>query len=656
MFRQGIRRCAGLAGSSISTCLLRRSHAALPVATAISRRNAPLAFKTAATIVRSYSSEAYAEDSQKDAQALDSESTAFADLAPLGLDPNLLKAIIKDMQYATMTPVQAKTITPALKGTDIVAQAKTGTGKTLAFLLPLLQRMIRDDPTLAGRSASYRARSDDIRGIILSPTRELALQIAEEAARVTRRTGIVVQSAVGGTQKSAMLRKVQREGCHLLVATPGRLNDLLTDQHSGIAAPRLAAFVLDEADRMLDVGFDKEIDSILACLPNPEKKVRQTMLVSATIPDNVIRLARSMIRATDFEFVQTIPENESLTHERVPQYIVPLASWANVFPALFELADKEAKKAEEQGLPPFKAIVYFNTTALTELAGRLGFERRKSGNMRVATYCIHSKLTQQGRSKASDAFRRIKSGILFSSDVTARGMDFPDVTHVIQVDTPRDRASYIHRLGRTARQGKMGEGWMFMPRLSLSGSRSTLANLPLQENKIVESAAADVESQEGLTPYHQEVKDLMGPLHRDFDAMYTSMFGFTVADKHQLVDDLNLWATKGLGLAQPPCVSADWVNKMGLRHSNLNIGPPRRHGDADRIDGRRDFNRGGRDFGRDSRDFDRGSRGDGSSFGRRGSNDRPSDPFSQMRGQVRRDGGFENRRGSFNRDSQNKRW
>ncbi len=211
---------------------------------------------------------------------------------------------------------------PTNSNNDSVAQAKTGTGKTIAFLLPLLQRMINEDPTLATKSAKYQARPDDIRGIIMSPTRELAEQIAEEARRLTRHTGLVVQSAVGGTQKNQMLYKTRREGCHLLVATPGRLYDLLSDERSGIGAPNLAAMVLDEADRMLDVGFERELNAIINILPKPDEKVRQTMLVSATIPDSVIRLTRSMVRADDFEFVQTISESESLTHDHVDQNVV----------------------------------------------------------------------------------------------------------------------------------------------------------------------------------------------------------------------------------------------------------------------------------------------------------------------------------------------
>ena len=484
----------------------------------------------------------------------------------------------------------------------------------------MLQRMLEEDPTLASRRASRDAQASDVRGIVLSPTRELAEQIATEARRLTRNTGLVVQSAVGGTHKASMLRQTQRQGCHLLVATPGRLNDLLQDPASGIEAPNLAALVLDEADRMLDVGFEKELNDITRCLPSRDEKVRQTMLVSATIPDDVIRLARTMVRADDFEFVQTIPENESLTHDKVPQHIVPVSSWSNVFPTLFEFIDREvAARNADRATKPFKAIVYFNTTALVEMAGELGFQRRRANLMRTPTFSIQSQLSQNQRTKAADMFRNAKSGILFSSDVTARGMDFPDVTHVIQVDTPRDRESYIHRLGRTGRQNKEGEGWLLLPPMSVGSARKLLRGLPLEQNTSLESADVNIDSGD-LPSIHKEVQDLTQSLHkRILGSAYTSLFGGQTSQREELVEDLNLWATKGWGWAEPPPVSSSWARNQGLLHAGLNI--------QDRSARRDDSFEG--DDRRGSRRF--GSRSD--SGERRSS----SDPFAEIGRQARRD-------------------
>lgn len=494
--------------------------------------------------------------------------------------------------------------------------------------------MITEDPTLASRRASRAARSDDVRGIILSPTRELAEQIAAEARRLTRHTGLVVQSAVGGTHKASMLRQTQRQGCHLLVATPGRLNDLLQDSSSGIEAPNLAALVLDEADRMLDVGFEKELGEITRCLPSPQEKVRQTMLVSATIPDDVIRLARSMVRPNDFEFVQTIAENDSLTHEKIPQHIVSVSSWTNMFPTLFELIDREATAlASDRSQPQFKAIVYFNTTAMVELAGEMGFQRRKNNLMKIPTFAINSQLSQAQRTKAAEMFRNSRSGILFSSDVTARGMDFPNVTHVIQVDAPRERESYIHRLGRTGRQNKDGEGWLLLPPMSAPSARKLLRGLPLQPNKTLESPGVDIEAEE-LPHYHQEVTNLTGSVpKRLLGSAYTSLFGGQVSQREELVEDLNNWAVKGWGWTEPPPVSSGWARNQGLLNCGLNIQDARRE------------NRDGRDGGRDSRDSRFGGEDRGgfrrsnsrSNFDRRSNDRRSADPFTDMGRRAHRD-------------------
>lgn len=495
-----------------------------------------------------------------------------------------------------------------------VAQAKTGTGKTLAFLLPLLQRMIQEDPSLASRSASYSARSDDIRGIIMSPTRELAEQIAVEAKRLTKRTGLVVQSAVGGQDKLRMLRNVQRDGCHLLVATPGRLNDLLSDPRSGIAAPKLASMVLDEADRMLDVGFERELGEIIDQLPSPSEKVRQTMLVSATIPDSVIRLARNMVRPDNFQFIQTIPENESLTHDHVPQHIVPISSWANMIPALFELIERSMEESLKGDALPFKAIVYFNTTANVELVSEIAYLMRADRLTRTPTYSIQSQLSQQQRQRAADLFRKAETAVLFSSDVTARGMDFPNVTHVIQMDIPRDRETYIHRLGRTGRQEKNGQGWLFVPPLSVPSARRNLRGLKLEKNDTLEAATTDVSSGE-MTRHHQNLLEIAPKIPKQIvTKAYMSAYGMSNAsDRRELTIDMNEMMTKGFGWQSPPTVSPSWAAKMSIPQHLLNIGHDRyeEEDDGGRRGGRGGFGggRGGFGGGRGGFGGDRGGRG-----------------------------------------------
>ena len=195
-----------------------------------------------------------------------------------------------------------------------------------------IQNIISYDPKLETRSRLGRSESStNIRAIVNFPTRELAEQIAVEARKATKDTGIIVQTAVGGSAKSFGLRKVKMEGCHILVGTPGRLEDILSDPYSQVRAPNLSAFVLDEADRLLDQGFEPEIQAIQDHLPNRREVDRQTLLFSATVPREVMNIVRRVMKP-NFKFVRTVQEGEQQTHERVPQNLLMLVAWRIICP------------------------------------------------------------------------------------------------------------------------------------------------------------------------------------------------------------------------------------------------------------------------------------------------------------------------------------
>ncbi|PWY94047.1 DEAD-domain-containing protein [Aspergillus sclerotioniger CBS 115572] len=414
----------------------------------------------------------------------------FEDLATEGLvDPKIIQTVTKNMRIETMTEVQSKTIRHTVDGNDLLAQAKTGTGKTLAFLIPVVQRILTD-PSVALRNTGRSFRTSrvppDIRAIIISPTRELAEQIAHEATRLVYGTGLKVQTAVGGTHKKSGLIRIREQGCHILVGTPGRLKDLLDDPYSGVEAPKLSALVFDEADRLLDDGFSKEIGEITALLPDRAEVERQTLMFSATVPDEVMDLVRKTMKP-GFGIIKTVSANETPTHMRVPQKAVYMDGFQNALPAILELVKQNT---EDLRAKPFKAIVYLNSTMMVTMANAV-FRRLKNDPEnpraghplgRLPIYEIHSRLTQAQRTRTADQFRKDKSAILFSSDVTARGLDFPDVTHVIQYGLPRDHQTYIHRLGRTGRANKSGEGWIFLHEGEKSSFRKMFSNLPIEES------------------------------------------------------------------------------------------------------------------------------------------------------------------------------
>lgn len=456
------------------------------------------------------------------------------------------------------------------------AQAKTGTGKTLGFLLPVIQRILQD-PTLERRRGRWNSDSSDIRAVIISPTRELAEQIAVEANRVVENTGIIVQTAVGGTQKREGLRRIQRQGCHILVGTPGRLIDLFSDSTTGISAPKLSAFVLDEADRLLDDGFAPDIAQLERFLPDRRNLDRQTLMFSATMPPQVMKMVQNTMKP-DFIFLRTVDPNETPTHLSVPQKLVFLDGLENQMPAVLELVKKYVEKynADPENVRPFKAIIYFNTTA--EVATAMAcYKSIVSGRERSQTVPrllyteMHSRLSQGQRTGNSNFFRHCTSGLLFSSDVTARGMDFPNVTHVIQCGIPRDRETYVHRLGRTARANKTGEGWLIIPEDEIYGLRGKLRDLPLQEDaKTLQTASSIMAKPDRAEP---QVAELFSEVQRGFQsvpksdkyATYRAYIGaYGHVGKKELIKMINRVATHAWGMEEPPALNRTLASKIGL--------------------------------------------------------------------------------------------
>jgi ATP-dependent RNA helicase RhlE len=341
----------------------------------------------------------------------------------LGLDRRLLDAV-SHLGFTQPTPIQTRAIPPALQGRDLLACAATGSGKSAAFLLPMMQQ-------LAG---GPRGR---VRALVLTPTRELAAQIDEhrkELARFAGTTGAAVFGGVGmGPQESAL-----RRGVDILVATPGRLLDHL--QHPYARLDQVEIVVLDEADRMLDMGFLPDVRRILAKLPAK----RQTLFFSATMPAEIGRLAREILH--DPEAIEI--ERRSAPASGITQAVWPVAQDLKT-PLLYELLQRGELE---------NALVFTRTK---HRANRVADWLEKRG---IAAARIHGNRSQAQRTEALAGFKRGKYRVLVATDVAARGIDIEALPHVVNFDVPADPDSYIHRVGRTARAERTGDAWTFVSR------------------------------------------------------------------------------------------------------------------------------------------------------------------------------------------------
>jgi ATP-dependent RNA helicase RhlE len=352
---------------------------------------------------------------------------AFTDL---DLDDNLLRAV-RETGYEEPTPIQVQAIPFALAGRDVMGCAQTGTGKTAAFALPVLQRLGRAHPGSNGNGKKSKRRA---RALVVSPTRELAIQISDSFRTYGRHTGLNNAVIYGGVGQNTQVNAV-RAGVDILVATPGRLLDLMGQGH--VSLSDIEVLVLDEADRMLDMGFIHDIRRIVKAMP--EK--RQTMLFSATLPREIVDLAGSILHNP----VEVSVSPEQPTVEAIEQavYFVP----------------KTKKQALLEKLIQDSSV----TRALVFTRTKHGADRvvRNLKKVGVKAEPIHGNKSQNARQQALKNFRAGKTRVLVATDVASRGIDVDDISHVIQFDLPNEPETYVHRIGRTGRAGAGGVALAF---------------------------------------------------------------------------------------------------------------------------------------------------------------------------------------------------
>jgi superfamily II DNA/RNA helicase len=340
--------------------------------------------------------------------------------ASLGLIDPLLRAL-DTLGYQTPTPVQVQAIPAVLAGRDLMAAAQTGTGKTAGFALPLLQRLTMQGPQVAANS---------VRLLVLVPTRELAVQVYDSFCAYGQNLPLRMALAYGGVSINPQMMKLRR-GTDLLVATPGRLLDLC--RQNALKFGQLETLVLDEADRMLDLGFSRELNDIFALLPAQ----RQTLLFSATFSDAIRALANTLLRQP--LSIEATPRNT--TAAGVRQWMIPVDKKRKTELFLHLLKKKRWKQV----------LVFVKTRKGTDLL----VESLLAQGIRADA--IHGDKPQPARLRALERFKAAEVQVLAATDVAARGLDIDDLPHVVNFDLPTVAEDYIHRIGRTGRAGARGE-------------------------------------------------------------------------------------------------------------------------------------------------------------------------------------------------------
>jgi len=474
---------------------------------------------------------------------------AYAEMAGR-IQPQLLKGL-EQMGYTHMTPVQQEVLQLPSFSKDCLVQAKTGTGKTIAFLLPALNNL------LTGRNVQW----NKVNILILAPTRELAQQIADECDKLTSQCQPAIEChlATGGSNRKASLNKFLSGKPTILVATPGRMNDYLTEAGPRQKLDAVRCVVLDEADRMLDAGFLPDLMRILAQLPPKKEANWQGMCFSATMPPEINKVLHNVL-TPDHARLSTLSANDAPTVDAIPQSLIAVPGIEAVFPMLHKLLS-----CERIDNPSLKAIIFCSTARQAGLLYQIFGYTGGAGPGKLPCYQMHSRLSQTQRNRTVEEFKAATSGLLFASDVVGRGMDFPDIGLVVQIGLPLDKEQYVHRVGRTGRAGKKGRAIMILIPDEMNFYRRN-REFPIKQIKFDHPKAEAIPSEEIIAKALANVPD------QTKSQAYIAFLGFTKTlkrvhglDAPAVVQLANRFATLAMGMDEPPPVEASTVGKMGLK-------------------------------------------------------------------------------------------
>ncbi|ODQ81788.1 hypothetical protein BABINDRAFT_160028 [Babjeviella inositovora NRRL Y-12698] len=583
---------------------------------------------------------------------VDVEDYSIGSLGKDGLiDTHLIDAL-KRCGFNTLTPVQQKTVRPILENKQgVVARAKTGTGKTLAFGIPLLNQQFK---MLKDKDPRDRKAITGVHSLIIAPTRDLAFQIREEFNKVKMNSPLLkktlkIEALVGGDSRGKQLSHFNSwQPPSMIVATPGRLIDMLSEPSVRRAFAGLQYKVLDEADRLLDIGFKDDllqIDKILTSINTEEQSIR-TLLFSATIDKTVTNFAQDLM-GKEFTYINTVDTNEPETHELIKQTLVTSEGMYESMIASFNFVLQQI--AENPNT--FKPIIFLPTVKGVDYYRNILHMVLREENLRFSCIGYHGKMSQTGRDKAVKRFKNLSKTILVTSDVGARGLDFPDVTHVIQVSMASETANYVHRIGRTARAGKSGAAVTFLADAELKYV-DALARVKIKFENRIESQP-NVALQEMITNFN--AKDY--ELNDECRGMISASYGFYFSliqnyrlDANAMMETLSEQWTK-MGLEGSPRIPQAVLMQMrNLQKRGNNKGNSYNlRGSAQRSPMGRRYNGDGGAQRSDRYDGANKKGGRKFEFDNFGSDDAPSykskDGFK--RGGGFRDGGFNKDRGSF---------
>ncbi|KAK1835753.1 P-loop containing nucleoside triphosphate hydrolase protein [Podospora conica] len=462
--------------------------------------------------------------------------------------PALIKAI-GTMGYTAMSPVQEQMLAVPDYTADFLVQAKTGTGKTIAFLVPALTNLL---------GMGKRLNRSDVSLLVVAPTRELAQQIAVECEKLTAHCVPPIEThvVVGGSGRASTLNKFMSGRPTITVATPGRLEDILKEQSVRDRFANIRTVVLDEADRMLDDGFLPAIKKILTTLPPKDKAGWQGMCFSATMPPAVNGILHHVLKPGHVR-ISTIDHNEAPTVDLVPQSVIPVSSVGDKLRTLHGLLS-----VERMADPNLKAIVFGSTANEVALNYHI-FGSTGGAFSNFPVWQMHSRMSQPARTNTVEEFKQAPRGVLFASDVVGRGMDFPDIGLVVQCGLTTDSDQYVHRVGRTGRAGKNGRAVMIMDPHEMNFVKRN-KQFPIKP-AVLDPKAAQVKSAEAIESALAKIPE------ETKSRAYVSFLGFAVAASRTTSlskPDTVYWANQyaaSLGFEEPPPIQKRTIGMMGLK-------------------------------------------------------------------------------------------